>query len=74
MLVVGVANVMVVSGLQYCSRTEVTLAWSSVADSPQLLSMSLLMEASTSFRMAVLEQTQDCRPVSSSPHSELLVL
>lgn len=67
MFVVGVEKVIVALGSQYCSSTLLALQTSAVAEEPQLSVTSDSMPVETSARTPVLEQMQDCRPVSSSP-------
>lgn len=57
--VVGVGKRMVESGLQYFCNTCEALCWSSVAELPQLLLMSMEIDETTLLDKAVLEQKQD---------------
>jgi hypothetical protein len=67
--VVGLANVMVRSGLQYFSMTMDALHKSLVpARVPQLVEMSELMVDVTRLNSFVLRHIHACRAVLSSPH------
>lgn len=70
---VGVGNVMVESGLQYCCITLDALVWSSLASRPQSEATLVETSARTLSRMALEEQMHDWSFVTSGSQSSPMV-
>jgi hypothetical protein len=70
MLAVGVANVNVLSGLQYWLYTTCALAWSSDAVEPQLALTEREISVDMAAKLLFFVHTHDWSSVTASPQAE----